>query len=92
MQIHQQQIKNEYFKNICIRDARLKRMEQLMKNEQPDLSGEPDIDLVDLQDFKFVAGEVIEIYYKKMEKDSPVQVEQVLDELIQVKHINPPVN
>ncbi|CDW78729.1 UNKNOWN [Stylonychia lemnae] len=92
MQIHQQQIKNEYFKNISIREARQKRMEQLMKGESPDLSTEIDIDLVDLQDFKFVAGEVIEFYYKKMEKDSPVQVEQVLDELIQVKHINPPVN
>lgn len=39
-----------------------------MKGEIPDLSTEIDIDLVDLQDYKFVVGEVVEYYSRKSEK------------------------
>jgi hypothetical protein len=63
-------------------------MELLLKDSQPDLSEEVDFDLIDLQDYKFIQGEVIEIYSKKMDKLSQVQVEQVLDEMINVKYLN----
>lgn len=46
------------------------------------------MDLIDLQDYKFVPGEVIEVYARKLDKVQQVQVEQVLDEMIQVKYLN----
>lgn len=68
MQLHSQFLRNEFYKNIVIREARLKRLEQLVNNSQPDLSGEIDIDLVDMQDYKFVYGEIIEMYSRRADK------------------------
>ena len=57
MQLHAQYLKSEAYKNHAVREARLKRLEMLKQNTQPDLSQEPDFDLVDLQDYKFTIGE-----------------------------------
>lgn len=44
-------------KNNVVREVRNRRLEQLIKDMQPDLLAEPDIDLIDMQDYKFVVGE-----------------------------------
>lgn len=88
LQLNTQYLRNEFSKNTIVRESRLKRMELLIKDVLPDLADERDMDLTDLQDYKFVAGEIIEVYTRKQDKVQQVQVEQVLDEMIQVKYLN----
>jgi len=66
--MQQQYLKSEAIRNQPVRDARLKRLEILLQNKQADLSGEIDIDLVDLQDYKFIPGELFEVYNRKGDK------------------------
>lgn len=40
-------------------------MDMLVKDALPELLEERDMDLIDLQDYKFVAGEIIEVYTRK---------------------------
>lgn len=54
----------------------------LLKGNAPDLSVEIDADLIDLQDYKFVPGQQVEMYYKKFDRLTYCTVEQVLDEMI----------
>jgi len=61
-------LKNEAFKNQAIREARNRRLDALIKNEVADLSQEFDIDLIDMQDYKFIAGEQVEVYNKRLDK------------------------
>lgn len=68
MQLHQNFLKSEFVKNLPVREARLKRLELLNKGEIPDMSNEIDMDLVDLQDYKFVPGEIIELYKRKVDR------------------------
>lgn len=88
IQMNQQHLKQEAFRNNMVRDARNKRLELLALNSQPDLSQEVDMDIVDYQDYKFTRGEQIEIFYRRHERIQFATVEQVLDELIHLKYLN----
>jgi len=52
----------------------------------PDLAGEVDVDLVDMQDYKFRVGEQVDYYLKKQDRVNIMHIELVLDEMIQVKN------
>lgn len=68
LQLNAQYLRNEFTKNTIIRESRLKRMDMLVKDALPELLEERDMDLIDLQDYKFVAGEIIEVYTRKQDK------------------------
>ena len=55
-------------RTLALFQYRAKRLQQLIDGTTPDLSQEPDVDLIDLQDYKFVVGEQIEIYQKKNDR------------------------
>ena len=48
----------------------------------PDLSHEPDLDAVDLQDYKFVTGDIITLYHRKRDDGEQWRVGTVLDEIL----------
>jgi hypothetical protein len=51
-----------------IREARNKRLELLALNNQPDLSKEVDMEIVDLQDYKFEKNDLVEVYTRRFER------------------------
>jgi hypothetical protein len=89
MQLHQQYLKSEAYKNQTVREVRNRRLDLLLKGEVPDLSAEPDMDTIDMQDYKFTVGEQVELYNRKQEKLTYMHVEQVLDEMIYCKMLGP---
>ena len=89
IQLNQQSLKQEAFRNQLIREARNKRLELLALNNQPDLSKEVDMDIVDLQDYKFEKNDLVEVYTRRFDRIQYASVEQVLDELIQIKYYIP---
>ena len=54
----------------------------------PDLSQEVDLDIVDMQDHKFIRGEMVDTYNKKLDKSQFFAVDIVLDEMINVKNLS----
>lgn len=60
----------------------------ILRNQIPAESSELELSLIDMEDYKFVVGETVEIYYKKTDTYQQATVEQVLDEMIQIKYIN----
>lgn len=65
--MNQNQLRNEYMRSIVMREVRTKRFEMLLKNEC-DNPNDPDLDLIDLQDYKFIVGEIVEIYHRKNDR------------------------
>lgn len=61
---------------------RLGRMQELLRQQVPDLRDEPDPDKIDLQDFKFVPGDVVTRLDRKRDEASRWRVLSVLDEMI----------
>lgn len=60
----------------------------MMEQNVQDLSGEVDLDFVDMQDHKFMRGEYVDKYEKKYDKSLSYQVEVVLDEMIYMKSVS----
>jgi hypothetical protein len=58
----------------------------MLEQMVPDLAGEVDVDLVDMQDYKFRVGEQVDYYLKKQDRVNIMHIELVLDEMIQVKN------
>jgi len=77
--------KQDNFKSKVMHQYRQKRLQMLKEDQVPDLSEEVDLDIVDMQDHKFLMDEKIEIYYKNTEKVISVRIENVLDEMILYK-------
>jgi hypothetical protein len=57
-------------------------MQELLRQQVPDLRDEPDPDKIDLQDFKFVPGDVVTRLDRKRDEASRWRVLSVLDEMI----------
>ena len=68
---------------------RLARMQELLRQQVPDLSEEPDPDKIDLQDFKFNAGDVVTRLDRKRGEAGQWRVLHVLDEMIQMECLEP---
>jgi len=68
---------------------RLGRMQELLRQQVPDLSEEPDPDKIDLQDFKFLAGDVVTRLDRKRDEAGQWRVLSVLDEMIQMECLEP---
>lgn len=68
---------------------RLGRMQELLRQQVPDLSEEPDPDKIDLQDFKFVPGDVVTRLDRKRDEAGRWRVLSVLDEMIQMECLEP---
>jgi hypothetical protein len=64
-------------------------MQELLSQAVPDLSAEPDTDKIDLQDFKFVAGDVVTVLDRKRDESEQWRVVAVLDELISLQSLDP---
>ena len=64
-------------------------MQELASQAVPDLSAEPDIDKIDLQDFKFVPGDVVTVLDRKRDESEQWRVVAVLDELISLQSLDP---
>ncbi len=47
------------------------------------------MEIVDLQDYKFEKNDLVEVYTRRFERIQYASVEQVLDELIQIKYYIP---
>ena len=47
------------------------------------------MDIVDLQDYKFEKNDLVEVYTRRFDRIQYASVEQVLDELIQIKYYIP---
>lgn len=85
MQMQNSMYKQDQFRSHVMYNYRMKRLQQLLQREVPDLKDEFDVDLADLQDHKFIQGEQFEIYQKKQDRFNTYQVENVLDEMIYAK-------
>ena len=68
---------------------RARKIKELMGQRTPDLTEEPDIDRIDLQDFKFVPGDLITLVSRKLEEGTQWRVIAVLDELISITCVEP---
>lgn len=68
---------------------RVRRMQELVSQAVPDLSAEPDTDKIDLQDFKFVPGDVVTVLDRKRDESEQWRVVAVLDELISLQSLDP---
>lgn len=64
-------------------------MQELLRQQVPDLSEEPDPDKMDLQDFKFIAGDVVTRLDRKRGEAGQWRVLHVLDEMIQMECLEP---
>ena len=68
--------------------ARIERLKMMQKGDLPSGKDELELSLIDMEDHKFKVGEQFDIYNKKSDSVMQAQVEQVLDEMIQIKYIN----
>lgn len=68
---------------------RVRRVQELANQTVSDLSAEPDIDKIDLQDFKFVPGDVVTVLDRKRDESEQWRVVAVLDELISLQSLDP---
>jgi len=61
---------------------RAKKMKDLIQKNIPDTSNEPNLDSIDLQDFKFVPGDKVSLYHRKRDTCDNWMVATVLDEML----------
>lgn len=78
-----------HFRSSITAAYRLKRMQELIAKQLPDLSQEPDIDRMDLQDFKFIPGDTVYLYSRKLDEATQWKVLAVMDELISLQCTEP---
>lgn len=64
-------------------------MQELLSRAAPDISDEPDIDRIDLQDFKFVPGDTVTVLDRKRDESEQWRVVTVLDEMISLQCLEP---
>lgn len=67
LQMHNQMQKMDQTRSLVMASYRNSRLKQMLDNQVPDLSGEIDIDFIDLQDYKFRYGEQIDVLRRKTE-------------------------
>jgi hypothetical protein len=60
----------------------------MLQGKVSDTSHEPDTDKIDLQDFKFVPGDIVTIYERKREEVEQYKVQTVLDEMISLQCVS----
>jgi len=68
---------------------RLRKMQELRSRSVADISGEPDPDRIDLQDFKFVPGDIVTVLDRKRDEAEQWRVVAVLDEMISLQSVAP---
>jgi len=68
---------------------RERKLHELLANAVPDTSGEPDPDRMDLQDFKFLPGDVVALYDRKRDEAEQWRVVTVLDEMVSLQCLAP---
>lgn len=68
---------------------RVRKMQELLSRAVPDISEEPDPDLIDLQDFKFIPGDVVTVLDRKRDEAEQWRVVTVLDEMISLQCLEP---
>lgn len=81
-------MKTEAYKNSFVRLARIERTKMLLDGKSAAANEELSKTLLDFEDYKFQVNEQFEVYNKKTDYLSPIQIEEVLDELIKVKYLN----
>jgi hypothetical protein len=59
----------------------------MLENQVPDLANEMDVDLMEVQDYKFRIGEIVDVVMRKHDRVNPTTVETVLDEMLSVKYV-----
>ena len=52
------------------------------------IQSELEINLIEMEDYKFKINDTFEIYYKRTDTTQSVEVLEVLDEMLRVKYIN----
>lgn len=68
---------------------RVRKMQELLSQNVSDLGEEPDPDKIDLQDFKFVPGDVVTLLDRKRDEAEQWRVVTVLDEMISLQCLEP---
>jgi hypothetical protein len=64
---------------------RVRRLQELANKQVTDTRNEPDLDRLDMQDFKFLIGDAVSIYDRKREDADQYRVITVLDEMVSLE-------
>ena len=64
---------------------RRKRLQMMLSQEAPDLSTEPDPDRGDLQDYKFLLGDIVYLLDRKRDEAERWRVVTVFDEMVSLQ-------
>ena len=71
---------------------RFRKLKEMLHQKVKDLSNEPDTDILDYQDFKFIQGDVVTIIDRKSTdsnyKGTQWRVQVVLDEMLNLSLID----
>lgn len=86
---YQQDNTSSIMKNTASTGYRIQRLNDLVKKTLPDLRNEPDIDKLDMQDYKFVPGDILTMFNRKRDEGEQWRVVTVLDELISIQNLEP---
>lgn len=89
MNASQYQDNTSSMKNTASTGYRIRRLNDLVQKTLPDLRGEPDVDKLDMQDYKFVPGDILTMYHRKRDEGEQWRVVTVLDELISIQNLEP---
>ena len=83
----QYQDNSSMLKNNANLAFRIRRLNELVQKNVPDLRKEPDTDKLDMQDYKFVPGDILTMFHRKRDEGEQYRVVTVLDELISIQII-----
>lgn len=64
---------------------RVRKLQDILSKTIEDTSGEPDVDGMDLQDYKFLPGDIVTLLSRKRDEAEQWKVVSVLDELLSLQ-------
>lgn len=64
---------------------RVRKLQEMVNKQVTDTKNEPDLDRLDMQDFKFLIGDSVSIYDRKRDDVDQYRVITVLDEMISLE-------
>lgn len=76
-------------RNALAAAYRSRKLQEMLSRTVPDTSDEPDPDRSDLQDFKFVAGDLVTLYDRKRDEAEQWRAVTVLDEMVSLHPLAP---
>jgi hypothetical protein len=64
---------------------RLRKLQEMAQKQVTDTKNEPDLDRLDMQDFKFLLGDAVSLYDRKRDDADQYRVITVLDEMVSLE-------